>query len=586
MHSDEEPAEKLFLLQSLLDSLINGVIAIDCRRKILVYNEAAARLMDTPREAALNRNILDVVPNSGLVNVLRTGEPEMGRRQVIGQRTILTNRSPIFHDNKMVGAVSLFQDITDMEKISRELDSTKTIVRTLEEILVGSGEWTVVVDANGIITMISEGYAAFNGSTVSEAVGKHVTEVIENTRMHFVAQTGIAELGERQTIRGREVIVNRVPLMEGDRVVGSYGRVLFKNVEQLWELASKLKVLESKVKYYESELTQLRGARYTLSSIIGSGQAISTAKVEVLKASRTESTVLLVGDTGTGKELFAHAIHAASQRRSGPFIKLNCAAVPAELLESELFGYEEGAFTGAKRGGKPGKFELASGGTLFLDEIGDMPLPMQAKLLRVLQEKEVERVGGTVTRSVDIRVIAATGKPLQDLVKEEKFRADLYYRIHVIPIHIPPLRLRREDIGEIADHFLTRISCETGEIKRSISPELLAILKSYDWPGNIRELQNILERIVAMTREQVLQPEHIPGHLLPSVSGVHNISAPGTLAHAKQEAERKAIIAALETTKGNKSRAAALLDIHRVKLYEKMKRHGIAYAPKKIHVSD
>jgi PAS domain S-box-containing protein len=581
MHSYDEPAERISLLQSLLESLINGVIAIDCEGTIIVYNEAAARLMDTPKEQALDRHILAVVPNSGLVNVLRTGEPEMGRRQVIGQRTILTNRSPIFTNGKMIGAVSVFQDITDMEKISRELDSTKTIVHTLEEILVGSGEWMVVVDSNGIISMISEGYAEFNGTTVAKAVGKHVTKVIENTRMHIVARSGLAEMGEKQAIGGRELIVNRVPIMEGDRVAGAYGRVVFKNVEQLWELAAKLKVLESKVKYYENELTQLRGARYTLASIIGSGQAISAAKVEVLKASRTDSTVLLVGDTGTGKELFAHAIHSASQRRSGPFVKLNCAAVPAELLESELFGYEEGAFTGAKRGGKLGKFELASGGTLFLDEIGDMPLPMQAKLLRALQEREVERVGGTTTRSVDIRVIAATGKPLENLVKESKFRADLYYRIHVIPIHIPPLRGRREDIGPIADHFLTRISCETGEIRRSISPELMAILKSYNWPGNVRELQNVLQRAVAMTREEVLRPEHIPEHLLPSESRAQSIMAHGTLAHAKLEAERKAIMAALEMTKGNKSRAAALLDIHRVKLYEKMKRHGIVYASEK-----
>ena len=300
MHSDE-PAERLCLLHSLLDSLINGVIAIDREQRIIVYNEAAARLMDIPKEQALNRPILAVVPNSGLVNVLRTGEPQMGRTQIIGQLTILTNRSPIFNDDKLIGAVSVFQDITDMEKISRELDSTKTIVRTLEEILVGSGEWMVVVDTNGIVTMISEGYAAFNGFTVARAVGRHVTEVIENTRMHVVARTGIAEMGERQTIGGRELIVNRVPLVEGDRAVGAYGRVVFKNVEQLWELAAKLKVLESKVRYYENELTQLRGARYTLSSVIGSSQAVNAAKMEVLKASRTDSTVLLVGDTGTGK---------------------------------------------------------------------------------------------------------------------------------------------------------------------------------------------------------------------------------------------------------------------------------------------
>jgi len=584
MQSDDRFGADISLLQSILDSLVVGIVSIDLEGEITVFNEAAARLMGVPREQALGRHLLAVIPNAGLINVLRTGEPEMGRTQLIGQRTVLTNRSPIIHSGVMIGAVSQFQDITEMEKISRELDSTKTIVRTLEEILSGAGEWMVVVDANGVITMMSEHYAKFNGSTLSQAVGRHVTEVIENTRMHIVAHTGVAEMGEKQTIRGRELIVNRVPLMDADRVVGAYGRVVFKDVEQLYELASKLKVLESKVKYYEKELTQLRGARYTLASIVGSGQAISAAKLEALRASRTDSTVLVFGETGTGKELFAHAIHAASQRRSGPFIKLNCAAVPGELLESELFGYEEGAFTGAKRGGKPGKFEMAQGGTFFLDEIGDMPQTMQVKLLRVLQEREVERVGSTVTRPVDIRIIAATASSLEDLVNEGSFRADLYYRIHVIPIRVPPLRERREDIEAIADNFLARLSNDTGEIKTMISPELMEALKSYGWPGNVRELQNVLERAAAMTRGQTLLPEHVPEYLLRSIPKLRAGMAPCTLAHARAEAERKTIVAALEAAAGNKTRAASILQIHRVKLYEKMKRHGIQYVTNKLHI--
>ena len=573
------------LLQSILDSLFVGVISIDLDGMITVFNEAASRLMNVSKEQALGSHLLTVIPNAGLVNVLRTGEPEMGRPQLIGQRTVLTNRSPIIHRGVMIGAVSMFQDITEMEKISRELDSTKTIVRTLEEILSGAGEWMVVVDANGIITMMSEDYAKFNCTDVPHAVGKHVTEVIENTRMHIVAHTGVAEMGEKQTIKGRELIVNRLPLMEGGRAVGAYGRVVFKDVEQLYELASKLNVLETKVKYYEKELTQLRGSRYTMASIMGSGQAISAAKLEALRASRTDSTVLVFGETGTGKELFAHAIHAASQRRSGPFIKLNCAAVPSELLESELFGYEEGAFTGAKRGGKPGKFEMAQGGTLFLDEIGDMPSAMQVKLLRVLQEREVERVGGTLTRSVDIRIIAATGKSLEDLVNEGSFRADLYYRINVIPIRIPSLRERREDIIAIADSFLARLSNDTGEMKRTISPELQEVFKSYIWRGNIRELQNVLERATAMSREESLLPEHVPEYLLHSIPVSRAGAAhPSTLAHARAEAERKTIVAALAAAEGNKTRAASILQIHRVKLYEKMKRHGIQYVSNRIHI--
>jgi len=352
-----------------------------------------------------------------------------------------------------------------------------------------------------------------------------------------------------------------------------------------------MNLLESKVKYYEEELTHLRGARYTFASIVGAGASISAAKEEAERASRTDSTVLLRGETGTGKELFAHAIHAAGPRRAGPFIKLNCAAVPAELLESELFGYEEGAFTGARRGGKPGKFELAAGGTLFLDEIGDMPQPMQAKLLRVLQEKEVDRVGGTGSRRLDLRLIAATARNLEEMVGQGTFRADLYYRVNVIPIRIPPLREHPEDLGAIAEAFLARLSADTGEPKRQLSDELLEILRAYPWPGNVRELQNGLERAVAMSPREVLRPEHFPAHLLRFAHGAGKEATrgaagaggrkpwakpPGSLASVKAEAERSAILSALAAVGGNRTRAAELLRIHRVKLHEKIKRYGIA----------
>ena len=565
-------------IEEVLDALSSGVVAIDRAAVIVFFNQAAARLLGVPKDAALGQNLLTIVPNSGLVNVLRTGTPEVGRPQPIGHRTVVANRSPIFRNGALVGAVSVFQDVTEMDRISRELDSTKILVRTLEEVLAGSGEWMLVVDAKGIITMISEGYAEFNGTTVAEAVGRHVTEVVENTRMHIVVKTGVAEMGESQTIRGREVIVNRIPLKDGERVVGAYGRVVFKDVADLRQLAAKLNLLESKVKYYEEELTHLRGARYTFASIIGRGRAIGSAKEEALKASRTESTVLLRGETGTGKELFAHAIHASGPRAAGPFIKVNCAAVPAELLESELFGYEEGAFTGAKRGGKPGKFELANGGTLFLDEIGDMPLPMQAKLLRVLQEKEVDRVGAAAPRLVDIRIIAATARNIEELVGEGKFRADLYYRVNVIPIRIPPLRERPEDIPDIAQQVLATLATEAGEPARRLSPEAQAVLSAYGWPGNVRELRNVLERALAMSRGDLVLREHLPAHLLRASGGTARKVVPGSLASAKAEVEKVAILEALEAAGGNKSRAAGLLRIHRVKLYEKMKRYGIPTA--------
>ncbi len=235
-------------LGTILDSVSSGILAIDLDARIIVFNDAAARLLEVSKENAVGEKLLAIVPNSGLVNVLRTGEPEVGKPQAIGSRTVMANRSPVFRNGALIGAVSVFQDITETEKISRELDSTKVLVHTLEEVLAGAGEWMVVVDASGVIKMISAAYAEFNGTTMADAVGRHVTEVIENTRMHVVARTGKAEMGEAQTIRGRDVIVNRIPLRDGERVVGADGRVIFKNVEQLRQLAGKLNLLEAKVR--------------------------------------------------------------------------------------------------------------------------------------------------------------------------------------------------------------------------------------------------------------------------------------------------------------------------------------------------
>lgn len=582
------------LLRSIIDSLTSGIIAVDPEGTITVINDAAARLMGVSKLETVGRPLMSVVPNSGLINVLETGRPEVGRPQVIGERTVIANRSPVLDKGSMVGAVSLFQDITEMEEVSRELDSTKALVQTLETVLTGAGEWIVVVDSSGIITMINEEYAAFNGMTTDQAIGRHVTEVIENTRMHVVAQRGVAEMGEAQTIKGRELIVNRIPIRIGDRIIGAYGRVVFKSVDQLWELAAKLKLLESKVWYYERELNKLRGARYSFSSIVGSGPAITAAKAEAFRAALTDSTVLLLGETGTGKELFAHAIHSAGHRKNGPFIKVNCAAVPAELLESELFGYEEGAFTGARKGGKPGKFEMAAAGTLFLDEIGDMPMAMQAKLLRAIQEREVERVGGTVTRRIDIRIVAATAQPLENLVEQGKFRADLYYRIHVIPIRLPALRECVEDIEALAENFLSRHASETGEPKR-IAPDVLKMMKRYPWPGNIRELQNVLERAVTMSRGDVILSEHVPPDLwqktfkgpkdLPASSppkadfgtrAAADSPKSSTLKRLRENSEKDALIQAIRASNFNKTKAARILGIHRTALYKRLKKYNIS----------
>jgi transcriptional regulator with PAS, ATPase and Fis domain len=297
-------------------------------------------------------------------------------------------------------------------------------------------------------------------------------------------------------------------------------------------------------------------------------------KTSALKAARTNAPVLLMGESGTGKELFAHAIHHASDRRPYPFIRLNCAAIPKDLLEAELFGYEPGAFTGAGMKGKPGKFELAHGGTIFLDEISDLPLEMQPKLLRVLEEKEMERLGGTHLTKSDFRLIAATHENLEVCVEQGRFRKDLYYRLNVIPIQIPPLRDRKEDIPIIIEYLVENLNRDLGTKVVKISPEVLQTFQQYAWPGNVRELTNVLERVLYSIEGDTIQPHHLP-IFLQTLNGGAKKSSSTLLKRLKQDIEKEALLHAIQVSHDNKNRAAKLLGIHRTGLYKKMKRLNI-----------
>jgi transcriptional regulator with PAS, ATPase and Fis domain len=432
----------------------------------------------------------------------------------------------------------------------------------------------MVTNADGYITHFNKPYGEFLGIDHKAQIGKHCTDVIENTRMHIVAKTGKPEINRAHQIKGQSMVVQRIPIKKDGKIIAVFGQVMFKDIQDVGRLAKKLSLLESKVEHYEQELMSLRSTRYTLDSIVGGTKVIKSLKKEALRAAATNFPVMISGESGTGKELFAQGIHHASPRKLHPFIRINCSAIPKDLLESELFGYEKGAFTGARSEGKPGKFELAQHGTVFLDEIGDLPLQMQPKLLRVLEDKEFERIGGTRVLRSDFRLIAATNQNLEAMLAERRFRKDLFYRLNVIPLHIPPLRERRDDIPLISKHLLEQLAEEAALSEISIDKEADEVLKSHDWPGNIRELRNILERVLFSLDGDTIYLRDLPFYLYRS-RGKTPAKEETSLKEIQANSEKEAIQYALASNNYKKATAAKMLGIHRTLLYKKMKKYGI-----------
>lgn len=444
----------------------------------------------------------------------------------------------------------------------------------LEDILIYAYEGYVLVDPDGKIVKMN--YEKLLGIKEEDVIGKPVEDIIENTRMHIVVKTGAKEIRDVQRIQGHDMITNRIPIIKENKVVGAVGTVLFKDISEVRELAHQLLDLQSKINKYKGEIERIEGTKYSFDSIITNNPKMEYLKKVGAMAGETNSTVLITGESGTGKELFAHAIHRASYRRNEAFIAINCAAIPRDLLESELFGYDRGAFTGARQEGKPGKFEIASGGTIFLDEIGNMPLEMQVKLLRVLEAKEFERIGSNKKIALDARVIAATNEDIEEQIKKNKFREDLYYRLNVMSIEIPPLRDRMEDIEPLAENILSYLLEEMKLGKKQLSREAIRILKSYTWPGNVRELRNVLERAINLASGKIILPEHLSDRITKKTDyNREEIDDLPLLKDIVAEAEVVAITKALDIAKGNKTLAAEKLGIHRTALYKKINKYKI-----------
>ncbi len=568
----------IYHLEVILDAIHDGIIAIDKQGRVVQINQAAAELVGAAKDQAIGQHIEQIIPNSRLRRVLETGEPEINRQQELGDNTVLlSSRIPVRDGTgQIIGAVAVFRDISDIRKLAEEITDLKEIRSLLEAIINATQDAISVVDKEGRGIMINPAYKRITGYSEADVLGKPATvDIAQGESVHMKV------LATRRPVRGvqmkvgrakKDVLVDGAPIMVNDQLVGSVA--VIHDISEIKRLTEELDKAKQIIRTLE--------AKYDFKDII----ALSPDMVRVVelarKAANTPVTILLLGESGTGKELFAHAIHNSSRRRHNQFIRVNCAAIPDSLLESELFGYSEGAFTGARRGGKKGLFEQASGGTIFLDEIGEVSLNVQAKLLRVLQEREIVRVGDAKPIPVDVRIIAATNIDLEKAVAAGKFREDLYYRIRVFPLYIPPLRERREEIPALARHLLRKFNQEYGRVVEDISQEAIALLQEYSWPGNVRELENILGRAIINMRptETVIRPEHLPqffphGPRQTPVASAFVGQEARSLKDAVADFEREYLRRALEQHRGNKTRVAAQLGISLRSLYYKMERYGL-----------
>ncbi|KAF0198076.1 MAG: sigma-54 dependent transcription regulator [Bacillota bacterium] len=559
-------------LQAIIEAIDAALVAINPEGVIVYANAAAKELFAAPEDSASGVNLLEHLPLETHPYVTQAREKKVTFVTKLDEKRYFVRAVPIRGKTTTTGAIFVFEDVSAHELLKKELKNEKHYSAILKTVLEIAYDGIVVVDKHGLITMMSQDYLKFLGLKEENAIGHHVTDIIENTRMHIVVETGIPEIADIQLIKGSYMVATRIPMISNGEIIGAVGKVLFRNIDDLDALREKISRMEEQLELYKGQINKTHRSRYSFSNIIGRSESIGSVKRHATKAALSDATVLLLGESGVGKEVFAQAIHSHSKRSSYPFVRVNCAAIPNELLEMDLFGFEEGAFFGARKGGKMGKFEIADGGTLFLDEIADMPLSMQAKILRVLQEREVEKIGSETPKRIDVRIIVSSNKDLEERVRMGFLREDLYYRICAWSLVIPPLRDRKEDIIDLVEHILDKYSHKYGKPIEGVSEKTMSFLYKYSWPGNVRELENELERAIGqLDKDWLIQPEH----LSEKITLGRYVERVNTLDEVLLAAERQAIIDSLRHCANNKSCAAKLLGIGRTSLYEKMIKHNL-----------
>jgi len=574
-HKNESYQQEL-----IFNAANDGMVVIDFHGKVILFNKRAEEIMGVKKGQAIGKDVLEVIPRSRLPIILETRRIEANQEMVLSNdRKIITTRIPIIEENgTLIGAFAVFKDITEVVNLAEEITDLKEIQTMLQAIIHSSDDAISVVDENGRGILINPAYTRITGLTQEQVIGQPATaDISEGESMHMkVLQTRRAVRGVPMRVgpNKREVIVNVAPIIVEGKLKGSVGVV--HDMSEMKSLSRELTRARQIIRTLE--------AKYTFEDIIGQSEEMMLAIEQAKLGAKTPATVLLRGESGTGKELFAHAIHNASDRKYNKFIRVNCAAISESLLESELFGYEEGAFSGAIRGGKRGLFEEANNGSIFLDEIGELSANTQAKLLRVLQENEIIRVGGTKPVTINVRVIAATNVNLEKGIAKGTFREDLYYRLNRMPIQIPPLRKRKKEIPVLCERLIQKINRDYGRNVEGVTHAALLQFMGYDWPGNVRELENILGRAIIFMNyyETLIDVHHLPELKNKKTGNESTVPNPNesfgidrSLSDMLEEYEAKIIQQTLLRLNGNKTLTAKTLGLSVRNLYYKLEKYNI-----------
>lgn len=564
---------------SILNASHNGIMILDREGVVVFYNLAAARIFGEDRESIIGRHFSTVRPEAwpDLQTILTKGQSQVGFKLSLPQATIIVNRSPIVMSSQIVGAISVFQDISEYEAIISKLKGYQTLHRELDATFESSQDGLYLADGEANTIRVNVAYERITGLSRESLLGRNMKTLVEEGVFDDSVTLEVLQKGRQVTMLqhvkgGKQVMVTGTPIFSDAGKI----ELIVTNVRDITELNHLRAELEDSRRlsshYYQSILERDELDK-TLKDMAVKSKAMQQVVNRAVKGAGSDASLLLCGESGTGKSMLARAIHKMGPRRERPFVKINCGTIPETLIESELFGYEKGAFTGARLDGKAGLIEAGHTGTLFLDEIGELKLDLQVKLLEVIEEKSFTRVGGTRTVAVDVRIIAATNRNLREMMKKNLFREDLYYRLSVVPIDIPPLRERREDIPALSLKFLEEFNQKNKRHKR-LSPAVLNRMMEYSYPGNVRQLFNFLEQMAFMSEGDIIGLEDLPLEFISSAAGGVYDSGASSLREAVAGLEAHIIREALKRHE-TEARAAQSLGVHPTTLWRKIVKYRL-----------